>query len=116
MEWAKHSSISIKNNSLTSTNTTTYKIAYIQSPLGNSERKFRVKIIQDTNNWMGIGVCHKKIIDSHECVFLHNSKAHGCYMINSNGSVWSNKEPELNSSVKSFKFKKGDIVEVVYEP
>lgn len=36
-------------------------------------------------------------------------------MISSNGSVWSNKESQMNGSVKSFKFKKGNIVSLQYD-
>lgn len=93
MSWVKHPSLSLNNNRLKSTSTTTYKIAYLESMLGKEEKTFRVKIHEDNNNWVGLGICHKSIIDANKCVFMHNDKKHGCYMINSNGSVWTSTEP-----------------------
>ena len=40
-----------------------YKIAYINNLSVKEEKKFNIKIIQDLNNWVGIGLCNKKIMD-----------------------------------------------------
>ena len=75
-----------------------------------------MKIIHDTNNWVGVGICHKTKVDSKEYQFNSHAIGHGCYMIISNGTVWSSIQSDINGCVKSFKFVKGDIIQVEYDP
>ena len=69
--------------------------------------------MKNESNWIGIGICHKDIIEKNnffcEADKISN-KGHGTYMISNNGGTWHNYSSEFNNKVKSFTFRKRDIV------
>ena len=103
-----HANIEVEDNKVRSVGAVAHKLCYLESSLGGEKRTFRVRINQDINNWVGLGVCHKTAVDSKQCSFKYNTIGHGCYMVSSNGTVWSSTRPEINGCVKSFKFNKGE--------
>lgn len=73
-------------------------------------------IAQLTQNWLGVGLVHKNSAQQKSFNFSYATVGHGCYMVGSNGLVWSNKQSDINNTVKSFNFLKNDTILVVYDP
>jgi hypothetical protein len=61
-------------------------------------------------------MCHPKIVASKNYGFNFSAIGHGAYMVSANGGSWSHTKAEHNNSVKSFKFIKGDIIQVTVNP
>jgi hypothetical protein len=57
-------------------------------------------------------MCHSKIVANKNYGFNFSTIGHGAYMVSSNGGIWSHTKAEHNNHVKSFKFVKGDIIQV----
>jgi len=60
--------------------------------------------------WVGLGVCHKNIIQTANFKFNYTTVGHGSYLISNNAYSWSHLEAALNSSNKSFDFVVGDTI------
>jgi hypothetical protein len=96
-----------------------YKFAIMEPNLekGSKIKTFTYKIKESTSNWVAIGMCHKKVVQSKNYGFNFGAIGHGGYMISANGGSWSNSKVESNNSVKvnyilikAFKFIKGDVI------
>ena len=67
-------------------------------------------------SWVGVGMCHKKLLTSANFHFNYTNAGHGNYFISSNGYSWSSFKLEKNSKYESFKFTTGDVINVEYNP
>jgi hypothetical protein len=63
-------------------------------------KTFAFRIKECSSNWLAIGMCHKKIVESKNFGFNFGSIGHGGYMISCNGGSWSHIKTELNNSIK----------------
>ena len=54
---------------------------------GNRPRSVAYKVKENTSNWLGMGVCHKNIVQSNNYQFNYSTLGHGGYMISSNGGT-----------------------------
>ena len=68
---------------------------------------FRVK--NNPNNWLAVGLCHKKTVEAKKYVF-GNGSGHGGYLITSNGLSWHTSDQMMNNRNFSFPFGVGDEV------
>lgn len=90
-----------------------YKFAIMEPGLGKSMNKtFSFLIKESTSNWLALGFCHKKVVESKAYSFSFGSIGHGAYMMSANGGSWSHTKTEYNNTVKAIKFVKGDVVHV----
>lgn len=67
--------------------------------------------------WIIIGIC--QIEKAEENQFEERGfkeSMHGHYCVVSNGFVFSHSDAEVNSTVKSFKFRKGNVLQFEYKP
>lgn len=53
--------------------------------LGKSIKNLRYKILQDSNSFIFIGLCHRKVVKAKNFTFSYSGIGHGVYMISSNG-------------------------------
>lgn len=112
----KHPDIKIlDNNVVKAINSSGYKFI-IMTPhfeTGSGTKKIAFRIKESLSNWVAVGMCHPKIVASKNYGFSFSSIGHGAYMVSANGGSWSHTKAEHNNSVKSFKFVKGDIIQVI---
>ncbi len=77
----------------------------------NTIKKFSVKIVNCSSDWIGIGIARSKTVANKNYEFdNYEQTGHGYYMISSNGGTWSNHDSEVNNSIKGIIFKTGDII------
>lgn len=114
--WVAHPKIEVTDMKVKSTGNPSYKYVLLDWGLGMEKKVMKFKILQDRNNWVSIGVAHKNIVESKNFEFSYSTVGHGAYMVGSNGNSWSNTRPEVNNTIKSFKFTKGDTILVIYDP
>lgn len=56
---------------------------------GNKAIKVAFKIKENSSNWLAVGICHKKTIQSNSYQFNYSTLGHGAYMISANaGKNW----------------------------
>lgn len=73
-----------------SINTAGYKFALMEPSVGKASKKtFTFHINESNSNWLGIGFCYKKVVESKKFSFVFGSLGHGGYLISSNGGSWS---------------------------
>jgi hypothetical protein len=81
-----------------------YKCSILDNPIeknpGGQKKSVTFRIVRSTSGWIGIGLCHKKIVNSMNYDFAFDHIGHGCYMISANGGSWSHSDPEQNNIVK----------------
>ncbi|CAD8045556.1 unnamed protein product [Paramecium primaurelia] len=110
----KHSTIKLENNCKKAINSCVgWKIAICEPkiPKQSCPIYFSFKIINASAS--DIGVCHKnKIIQTNFQPDLQKNQAHGAYLINQQGYVYSNLNPNINNKEQSFKFQNNDIISV----
>ena len=82
----------------------------MEPAIGKAAKGFSFSIKESTSNWLAIGFCHRKLVESKGFSFSFGSIGHGAYMMSSNGGSWSHTKIEYNNTVKALKFAKGDIV------
>ena len=63
-------------------------------------RSFSFKINECVSNWIGVGLCHSKVVASKGYGFSFGSIGHGGYMISSNGGIWSHSNANHNNKIK----------------
>jgi len=99
---AKHTDIKlISDYCIKSVNNSGYKFAIMDPTLEKGVSKtFAFRIKECSSNWLAIGMCHKKIVESKNFGFNFGSIGHGGYMISCNGGSWSHIKTELNNSIK----------------
>lgn len=75
-----------------------------------SKKTFSFAVNQLTSNWLAIGFCLQKVVQTKNYSFVFGAIGHGAYMISSNGGSWSHSKAESNNTLKAIKFGKGDTV------
>lgn len=75
--------------------------------------KFRV--LKNPGNWITVGVCHRKIVESRNFLFRYHTIGHGVYGISSNGGSWSHYRPDFNNRLCGVAFKENETVTVMYD-
>lgn len=102
-EETKHADIKlISENAVKAYKNSGYKFAIMEPGVegGKGSKKFAFKIRESSSNWLAIGVCHKKVIQSKAYGFVFGSVGHGAYMISSNGGSWSHLRADQNNTIK----------------
>jgi hypothetical protein len=83
-----------------------YKCAILSKSVEDNNdlelKRFTFKILRSTGDWIGLGVCHKKIVQANNYTLDFDHIGHGGYMISSNGGSWSNHDIDNNNVVKVF--------------
>ena len=69
----------------------------------NINRRFAFKIITGSK-WIGLGICHKNVLESLKYELDFEKEDHGLYIISSYGMSFSNLEKGNYNKNKSFKF------------
>ncbi|CAD8159903.1 unnamed protein product [Paramecium octaurelia] len=69
-----------------------------------------------SSNWLAVGACHLSVVQSKQFGFAFQSLGHGGYLVSSNGGAWSSTTANQNNVVKCFKFGKGDLIVITYDP
>ena len=111
----KHNDIKIiAPNTVKSINSSGYKFIIMEPHFetGGFIKKVAFKIKESSSNWVAVGVCHPKIVKSKNYGFNFSQLGHGGYLVSANGGSWSHLKEDQNNKVKSFKFVKGDIVQI----
>lgn len=101
-----------------STNSSGYKFAVMEPALdsGNQVKKLAFKVKECSSNWVAVGVCHHNIVKSKNYGFNFSSIGHGGYLVSANGGVWNHSKADQNNTIKSFKYNKGDIIQIEIKP
>lgn len=89
----KHTDVKLLSDTITkSANISGYKFSVMEPSLekGGPVKVFSFKIRESSSNWVAIGMCHKKIVESKGYSFNFGTIGHGGYMISANGGSWSN--------------------------
>ncbi len=68
--------------------------------LPKDKKSVTFRIVKSTGSWIGLGVCHKKVVMGENYNFSFENVGHGCYMISANGGSWSNINANENNIVK----------------
>ena len=66
-----------------------YKVSFLDWNLGQQKKSVKFNILQDSNQWVAIGLVHRNVVEAKGMQFTYNFIGHGAYMISSNGSTWS---------------------------
>ena len=74
------------------------------------KKTFSFTIKELASNWLAIGFCLQKVVQSKNYAFVFGAIGHGAYMISSNGGSWSHSKAEYNNTVKAIKFSRNDTV------
>jgi hypothetical protein len=94
-------------------NSSSYKFALMEPGVEKAAgRSFTFKVKENSSNWLALGVCHRTVVEDKKFGFTFGSIGHGGYLVSCNGGSWSHSHLELNNTIKSFKFGKGDAVTV----
>lgn len=100
-EELKHSDIKlIDENTVKAIKNSAYKFAIMEPGIGGKSPSISFKIKESYNNWLAVGMCYKKIIQSKSYGFVFGSGGHGAYMISSNGGSWSHTRNDQNNTIK----------------
>lgn len=108
----KHPDITLlADNRIKAANSSGYKFAIMEPGLTKASSKtFSFLIKESTSNWLALGFCHKKVVETKGYSFSFGSIGHGGYLMSANGGSWSHSKTEFNNTVKALKFSKGDVV------
>jgi hypothetical protein len=83
---------------------------------GNKVQTVEFKIVESTQSWVAVGICHKETVMKNNYTFAYSNLGHGAYMISCNGGSWSTLNSSHNNVVISFNFQKNDVISVKYDP
>jgi hypothetical protein len=98
---AKHSDVKLLSPLVAkASNNSGYKFAIMDPSLEKLNKLFAFQIKESTSNWLAVGMCHKKVVESKNFGFNFGSIGHGGYMVSSNGGSWSHTKPEINNTIK----------------
>lgn len=113
----RHPDIKLVSESrVKASNNSGYKFAVMEPGVGKVTKKtFSFAVRESTSNWLAVGLCHLKVVESKKYSFVFGAIGHGAYMISSNGGSWSHSKAEHNNTVKAIKFGKGDTVHVTID-
>jgi len=108
----KHPDISIiADNRVRAVASSGYKFAIMEPGLTqNASRTFSFLVKESSSNWLALGFCHRKVVESKAYSFSFGSIGHGAYLMSANGGSWSHSKVEFNNTVKAVKFGKGDTI------
>lgn len=68
--------------------------------------------------WVGIGICKMQFIKNISYSFHYSRKKmeRGFYVISNNGYSWSDYDDNEHNQLNVFKFRKSDVIELVFDP
>lgn len=108
----KHPDVKLVNQlRVKAANNSGYKFAIMEPGVGKmSNKAFSFEINECTSNWLALGFCLRRVVESKNYSFSFGTIGHGAYMISANGGSWSHTKSQYNNTVKAIKFGKGDVV------
>ena len=114
----KHPDIKVvSDKKVKAVNAQGYKFALMEPEVDKFNKKtFSFQVKELRSNWIAVGFCNQKIVESKNYSFVFGSIGHGAYMVSSNGGSWSNHSAGENNTLKAIKFGKGDIVHATIDP
>ena len=87
----KHNGITVVNDTtIKSSEAYNYHFCLMEPSIQEKgNRPFRVafKVVENSSNWLGMGICYKNTIIANNYTFNYSSLGHGGYLISSNGGT-----------------------------
>lgn len=113
MESSHDCTIIINDIHLLGCDPTSYKCCVLDNPIEKcpvgQSKSVTFRVVRSTGGWIGLGLCHKNIVNTKNYDFSFDMIGHGCYMISANGGSWSHSDYEQNNIVKVILFLTKDI-------